>query len=94
MRKFCGAKLNNMQTAKCGLIWIFGQKSSCDSHDFDMSLKTNPIGMAQFILKKWLDFYKIELDLEKNFASNDGLADIKWVLESKLAVTKTLIDLI
>ena len=42
-----------------------------DSLDFDMNLKTNPIGMIQTIEQKRLDFSKIELELENNIDNND-----------------------
>ena len=46
-------------------MWFrFERNDLADSLDFDMNLKTNPIGMIQIINQNWLDFSKIELDFE------------------------------
>ena len=43
------AKRNNKQAAKC--VLDFNKNDSADNLDFDMNLKTNPIGMIQIKTK-------------------------------------------
>ena len=62
------AKRNNKQAAKC--VLDFNKNDSADNLDFDMNLKTNPIGMIQIKNQKWLDFFKIEHKLENRLAKN------------------------
>ena len=55
-----------MQAVKCGLD--LNRNDLDDSLNFDMNLKTNPIGMIQMIKQNCLDFCKIDFYLENNVA--------------------------